>query len=528
MMEFPSPIIIFLFIFSSYYLLRKWQKNKKTKGVTEGKKAPSPRGALPIIGHLHLLNKRGKLPHHVLGAMADKYGPIFRLNLGSRPALVVSNWEMAKESMCINDAAAASRPELSVSKYFSYNFAMFGLASYSSYWRDMRKITHLELLSNPRVDQVKRSMLGEMSTSSRELYTRWGGERKKLEEISVEIKHWFGDAILNMLLKVIIGKRCVGPNAPEGNENDARALQMGIRESFHLMGEGLLRDYIPLVTKLGFDGHVKAMEKIAKRMDTILQRWFEEHMHDRSTNDLDRKDGDFMDSLISLSQANQLPNNYDQTTIIKATTLNVIAGGTESSTVTLTWAVSLLLNNPKALEKAYEELDQVVGRDRQLNELDISNLAYLQAIVKETMRLYPAGPLLGPREFYKDCFVAGYFVPKGTQLIPNIWKIQTDPRVWPDPFVFKPERFLTTHKDVDLKGNNFELIPFGSGRRGCPAVSFGLQMVHFALAGFLHSFHIKNPSGEEIDMREDFGMANEKVVPLNVLVTPRLPLHLHT
>lgn len=164
-------------------------------------------------------------------------------------------------------------------------------------------------------------MLGEMSTSSRELYTRWGGERKKLEEISVEIKHWFGDAILNMLLKVIIGKRCVGPNAPEGNENDARALQMGIRESFHLMGEGLLRDYIPLVTKLGFDGHVKAMEKIAKRMDTILQRWFEEHMHDRSTNDLDRKDGDFMDSLISLSQANQLPNNYDQTTIIKATTL---------------------------------------------------------------------------------------------------------------------------------------------------------------------------------------------------------------
>lgn len=206
---------------------------------------------------------------------------------------------------------------------------------------------------------------------------------------------------------------------------------------------------------------------------------------------------------------------------------NMIAGGTESSSVTLTWALSLLVNNPRALEKAYEELDQVVGRDRRVKESDITKLVYLQAVVKETMRLYPAGPLLGPREFYKDCFVAGYFVPKGTQLIPNIWKIQTDPRVWPDPFEFKPERFLTTHCDVDLKGNNFELIPFGSGRRGCPAVAFGLQMVHFALAGFLHSFTVKTPTPQPVDMAENFGMANEKVVPLDVLVTPRLPSHLH-
>ena len=206
----------------------------------------------------------------------------------------------------------------------------------------------------------------------------------------------------------------------------------------------------------------------------------------------------------------------------------MVAGGTESTTVTLTWAMSLLLNNPHVLERAQQELDTVVGRDRQLKESDIPNLVYLKSIIKETMRMYPAGPLLGPREFYKDCIVAGYFVPKGTQLIPNIWKIQTDPRVWPDPFEFKPERFLTTHKNVDLKGNNFELIPFGSGRRGCPGLAFGLQMVHFALAGFLHSFDVKNPTKEPIDMSENFGMANEKVVPLNVSVTSRLPSHLYT
>lgn len=160
-MEFQSPssfnaiiilsitTLVVLFLISCYYLWGKWQD----RGARERKQAPSPPGAWPIIGHLHLLNN-GKLPHHILGAMADKYGPIFRLQLGTRSALVVSSWEMAKESMCINDAAASSRPGVSGTKIFSYDFAAFGLAPYSPYWREMRKVTHMELLSNPRVQQV--------------------------------------------------------------------------------------------------------------------------------------------------------------------------------------------------------------------------------------------------------------------------------------------------------------------------------------------------------------------------------------
>ncbi|XP_022137128.1 cytochrome P450 CYP82D47-like [Momordica charantia] len=438
----------------------------------------------------------------------------------------VVNWEMAKESMCINDAAAASRPELSVSKHFSYDFDMFGLASYGPYWREMRKITHLELLSNPRVQEVKNIMFGEVDVSLTELHARWAAQRNESGQIPVELKGWFGDVVVNMLLKIINGKRCVGPNAL-GGEAEAKELQVAIRESFRLMGQGILRDFIPVVAQLGFDGQVKAMEKIAKRIDAILEGWLQDHKKSRASG-LAQKNGRFMDSLLSLYDGNELPSQYNGDIITKATTLNVIAGGIESSAMTLTWVMSLLLNNPHALEKAYQELDAVVGRDRRVNESDIFKLNYLQAIIKETMRLYPAGPLLGPREFYKDCVVGGYFVPKGTQLIPNIWKIQTDPRVWPDPLKFKPERFLTTHKDVDVKGNDFELIPFGSGQRGCPGVAFGLQMVHFALAGFLQFFDVKNLTGNTIDMSEAFGMANEKILPLNVMVTPRLPSPLHT
>jgi cytochrome P450 len=115
------------------------------------------------------------------------------------------------------------------------------------------------------------------------------------------------------------------------------------------------------------------------------------------------------------------------------------------------------------MEKVKKELDIQVGKERCVNELDISKLVYLQAVVKETLKLYPAAPLLGPREFSENCTLGNFQVKKGTRLITNLWKIHTDPNVWPDPLEFNPERFLTTHKDVDFRGNHFELLPFGSG-----------------------------------------------------------------
>lgn len=205
----------------------------------------------------------------------------------------------------------------------------------------------------------------------------------------------------------------------------------------------------------------------------------------------------------------------------------MISGGTDTTTVTLTWALSLLLNNPHALRKAQEELDVHVGRERLVNEADINKLIYLQAIVKETLRVYPPGPLSGPREAAEDCTVGGYQVKKGTRVIVNLWKIQTDPRVWPYPLEFKPERFLTTHKDIDVKGQNFELIPFASGRRACPGISFALQMLHFTLASLIHAFEMSTPSNAPVDMTASFGLTNIKSTPLDVVLKPRLPLNLY-
>ncbi|KAM0066847.1 putative cytochrome P450 [Helianthus debilis subsp. tardiflorus] len=105
-------------------------------------------------------------------------------------------------------------------------------------------------------------------------------------------------------------------------------------------------------------------------------------------------------------------------------------------------------------------------KNRQVNEIDIKNLVYLQAVVNETLRLYPATFLNHPRAFTKDCTIAGYHVPKGTWLIVNTWKLHRDPKIWSDPCEFRPERFLSAnHMGLDVKWTNFELIPFGAGRR---------------------------------------------------------------
>ncbi|PNX55377.1 cytochrome p450, partial [Trifolium pratense] len=202
----------------------------------------------------------------------------------------------------------------------------------------------------------------------------------------------------------------------------------------------------------------------------------------------------------------------------------LIIGGSDTSAGTLTWAMSLLLKNPHVLEKAKEELNTQIGKERWVNESDITNLVYLQAIIKETLRLYPPAPFSSPREFTEDCTIGGYHIKKGTRLMPNLWKIHRDPSVWSDPLEFKPERFLTTHKDVDVRGQDFELLPFGSGRRMCAGMSLGLRMLHYILANFLHSFEILNPSPESIDVTEVLEFTSTKATPLEILVKPYLSL----
>ncbi|KAI3932336.1 hypothetical protein MKW92_002803 [Papaver armeniacum] len=533
----PSKFIIGgLCAFLFYYVLAFRNNYKKSKINN----APEVAGAWPIIGHLHHL-VGGKLIHETFGAMADKYGPAFTIRMGPHKALVVSSWEVAKECFTTNDMVFNSRPQQVAIKHMGYGASMFGIAPYGPYYLEMRKMVTKELLSNTRLELLKHVWGSEINTSIKELY-------KKVEDgssagpVLVEMKQWFGYLTLKTTVKVICGKQALGDTSCDSDvvegHNEVSRFQKALRDFFKLLGHFRVSDVIPLPEWLDFEGY-EEMEKNGKELDRLMEKWLDEHKMKKKllqiSGEAEKKgqsdERDFMDVMMSkLEDDAKLLSYYDADTINKSTCLTLILGGSDTTSVSLTWALCLLVNHPDALKKVHDELDVHVGSGRQVEESDIKNLTYLQAIIKETLRLYPPGVMTAPRISKADCRVAGYDIPAGTRLFVNIWKIHRDPRVWSDPSEFQPERFYTggRHADMELRGQNFELIPFGSGRRSCPGTSFALQLLHLALARLLHGFDFKRPSDEPIDMSQCQGLTNAKATLAEVLVTPRLPSKLYT
>ncbi|KAG6779228.1 hypothetical protein POTOM_015601 [Populus tomentosa] len=437
--------LILVFLYGFWKILARNSESKKST------RAPEPSGAWPLFGHLPSLV--GKDPAcKTLGAIADKYGPIYSLKFGiHRTLVVVSSWETVKDCLNTNDRVLATRAGIAAGKHMFYDNAAFALSPYGQYWRDVRKLATLQLLSNQRLEMLKHVRVSEVDTFIKGLHSFYAGNVGS--PAKVNISKLLESLTFNINLRTIVGKRYCSSTYDKENSEPWRACPDKI--------SGYSRDVVIKATAL-------------VRFPTIL-------------------------------------------------TLT----GAGTTATTLVWTLSLLLNNPTVLKAAQEELDEQVGRERWVEESDIQNLKYLQAIVKETLRLYPPGPLTLTREAMEDCSIGGYDVPKGTRVVVNIWKLHRDPRVWKNPNEFKPDRFLTTHADLDFRGQNMEFIPFSSGRRSCPAINLGLIVVHLTLARILQGFDLTTVAGLPVDMIEGPGIALPKETPLEVVIKPRLGLELY-
>jgi cytochrome P450 len=194
---------------------------------------------------------------------------------------------------------------------------------------------------------------------------------------------------------------------------------------------------------------------------------------------------------------------------------NVLLGAINTSAITMTWAMAELMRNPRAMKKVQSEIRNQIGRKSTISLDDMEQLQYLKMVFKETWRLHPPAPLLVPREVMSEFEINGYTIQPKTMLYVNAWAIGRDPDTWKDPEVFLPERFMDN--EIDAKGQNFELLPFGSGRRICPGMYMGTTMVEFGLANMLSQFDWELPEGmkvEDIDMEESPGLTVGKKVDL--------------
>ncbi|KAM3245848.1 trimethyltridecatetraene synthase-like [Capsicum annuum] len=488
-------------------LLSKFLRQKKLN------LPPGPK-PWPIIGNLHLM---GNLPHRSIHELSVKYGPILQLQFGSFPVVVGSSVEMAKIFLKSMDINFVGRPKTAAGKHTTYNYSDITWSPYGSYWRQARRMCLTELFSAKRLDSYEYIRAEELHLILRNL--------NKLSGKPILLKDYLTTLSLNVISRMVLGKRYLDES--KNSIVTPEEFKKMLDELFLLNGVLNIGDSIPWLGFMDLQGYVKRMKVLSKKFDKFLEHVLDEHnVRRKAVENYVAKD--MVDVLLQLADDPSLEIKLERHGV-KAFTQDLLAGGTESSAVTVEWAISELLKKPDIIKKATEELDRVIGQNRWVQEKDIPNLPYIEAVVKETMRLHPVAPMLVPRECREDCKVAGYDVQKGTRVLVSVWTIGRDPTLWDEPEAFKPERFL--EKSIDVKGHDFELLPFGAGRRMCPGYSLGLKVIQASLANLLHGFKWSLPDNmtpEDLNMEEIFGLSTPKKFPLSAMIEPRLPPSLYS
>ncbi|KAK2985145.1 hypothetical protein RJ640_004826 [Escallonia rubra] len=442
---------------------------------------------LPLIGNMH--NLVGSLPHHILRDLAKKYGPLMYLRLGEVPTVVVSSPEIAKEVMKTHDLIFAQRPYFLAARILSYDSTNIVFAPYGEYWRQLRKICIMELLSAKRVKTFRAIREEEVSNVIQEILAK---ER----------------TTINLSKKIFSLTYGITARAAFGEKGKDQELFLSLMEEIIELGSGFnIADMYPSVKWLEvISGLQPRFEKIHKKVDKILDNILNEHKN-RTIMPTGKGDAneDLVDVLIRYQKHGDLEFPLTDSNI-KAVILDIFIAGSETSSTAMGWAMSEMLKNPSVIERAQAEVREVFGKRKVVDETGLHELKFLQSVIKETLRLHPSLPLLLPRESREQCDINGYQIPAKTKVIVNAWAISRDPRHWHDAERFYPERFLDS--SVDYKGTNFEYIPFGAGRRICPGIAFALANIELPLAQLLYHFEWKLPNGlkhEGLDMTEAFG-----------------------
>ncbi|XXG63866.1 hypothetical protein AAC387_Pa05g1962 [Persea americana] len=491
-----------LLFFFSFFLISKLLFTDRSRLP----KTPVP-PSLPILGHLHLLKKP---LHRSLTALSRRYGPLLSLRFGSRPVVVVSSPSLVEECFTKKDIIFANRPRLLAGKYIGFNYTNLGWSPYGPHWRNLRRIAVTQILSSNRVHMFSFVRSDEVLTMVKELFRdSYLGK--------VNLKQKFSELALNNMMRMIAGKRYYGERVVDLEE--ARRFRENMQGSVAVSGMSNLLDFLPVLRWIGLKGLEKRMIGLVKRRDVLLQGLIDEHTKKKMDGTFEigekKKKTTLIDVLLSLRETE--PEYYTDD-IIKGLIMVMVGAGTETSSVTLEWAMSLLLNNPEVLKKAKAELDIQVGKNRLVDESDFDQLPYLHCIIDETLRLYPAAPLLLPHESSEECTLGGLHVPRGTMLLVNVWAIHRDPELWPDPTSFKPERFEGVGKDKE--GLDFKFLPFGYGRRSCPGMGMAKKVVGLALGALIQCFEWERVGEEKVDMMDGGGLTMPKAQPLEAIYRP--------
>uniref|UniRef100_A0A803LQW6 Cytochrome P450 n=1 Tax=Chenopodium quinoa TaxID=63459 RepID=A0A803LQW6_CHEQI len=460
-MDYLASMLCLVLAWAGVHLLLSFAKKGNESRLPPG---PPP---LPIVGNLFSL---GSKPHISLAELAKKYGPIMTLQLGRVPTVIISSADVAKEALQKNNLCFSNRMVLDGIHALGHHEKSIVWLPVASQWRNLRKICNTHVFSISKLDA---------SQSLR---------RNKVKDLLKFVKKSseFGEAV--------------------------DISQAAFTTALNLLASTFFQ-WIWVTPVPNPQGIKRRMSVYFKKLMNLYQTMIDQRLRDNQ-NSLGSK-SDVLDSLLGI---NQEKIKEIESPDIPNLLLDLFTGGTDTTSSTLEWAMAELLNNPEKLKKAKAELNEIIGQGNPIEEPDIVRLPYLQAVVKETLRLHPPVPLLLPRQVDSDAQLSGFTVPKNAQVLINAWAIGRDPNVWENPNSFEPERFLESH--IDFKGHDFELIPFDAGRRICPGLPLAIRMLYLMLGSLVNGFDWKLEGGispGKMNMEERFGISLQKAQRLHAI-----------
>lgn len=474
---------------------------------------PGPR-PWPVVGNLYDIKP---VRFRCYAEWAQSYGPIISVWTGSTLNVIVSNAELAKQVLKDHDQKLADRHRSRSAAKFSKDGQDLIWADYGSHYVKVRKVCTLELFSPKRLEALRPIREDEVTAMVESIFIHCTHAENKGK--SLLVKKYLGAVAFNNITRLAFGKRFV--NSEDVMDEQGLEFKAIVANGLKLGASLSMAEHIPWLRWM-FPLEEGEFAKHGARRDRLTRAIMEEHTKAR-TNSGGAAKQHFVDALLTLQEKYDLSED----TII-GLLWDMITAGMDTTAISVEWAMAELIKNPRVQQKAQEELDRVIGFERVMTETDFSNLPYLQCVAKEALRMHPPTPLMLPHRANANVKISGYDIPKGSNVHVNVWAVARDPAVWKDPHEFRPERFL--EEDVDMKGHDFRLLPFGAGRRVCPGAQLGINLVASMLGHLLHHFCWAPAEGvkpEEIDMSENPGLVTYMRTPVQAVPTPRLPSHLY-